>query len=231
VTDPGAGVSARLAHFAELVGGDAATVPIDDAALALASVLRPATDVDGATSALDRLAAACPDRTFDGLRRFLFDDVGFRGDRENYDDPQNSFLDLVLARRTGLPILLATVMMEVGRRTGVPVVGVGMPMHFLVRAGDDGDRFADPFGGHALGPDGVRRMLETMSQGRLRWDDRYLRPVGARAIVTRMLANLYAGYRRRGDPVRLALVAKMRAAIPELRVEAAAATRLGAIFN
>jgi hypothetical protein len=74
-------------------------------------------------------------------------------------------------------------------------------------------------------------MLETLSQGRLRWDDRYLRPVDARAIVTRMLANLYAGYRRRGDLVRLALVAKMRTAIPELRVEAAAATRLGAIFN
>jgi regulator of sirC expression with transglutaminase-like and TPR domain len=231
VTDPGADVSARLARFAELVDGDAAAVPVDAAALALAAVLRPATDADGAMSGLDRLATACPDRTFEGLRRYLFDDVGFHGDREHYDDPQNSFLDLVLARRTGLPILLATVMMEVGRRAGVTVVGIGMPMHFLVRAGDDPDRFADPFGGHALGPDDARRMLETLSQGRLRWDDRYLEPVEPRAIVTRMLANLFAGYRRRGDPVRLALVAKMRAAIPELRAEATAAARLGAIFN
>ena len=231
MTDPGADVSARLARFAELVDGDAAAVPVDEAALALAAVLRPATDVEGAMSGLDRLAAGCPERTFDGLRGYLFDNVGFRGDREHYDDPQNSFLDLVLARRTGLPILLATVMLEVGRRAAIPVVGIGMPMHFLVRAGDDPDRFADPFSGQAVGADDAQRMLETLSQGQLRWDARYLEPVDPRAIVTRMLANLFAGYRRRGDPVRLALVAKMRAAIPELRAEATAAARLGAIFN
>ena len=229
--DPGADAWGRLAQFADLVAGDPRRVEVDRAALALAAVLRPRTDVAGALEALDRLAAECPDPTFDGLRRYLFHEVGFRGDREHYDDPRNSFLDLVLARRTGLPILLATVMIEVGRRAEVPVVGIGMPMHFLVRAEGDTDHFADPFGGEALDAAGVRRMFEALAQGRLRWDEGYLDPVGARAMVTRMLANLYASYRRRRDPVRLALVARMRASIPELRAEQRAAARLGAIFN
>jgi regulator of sirC expression with transglutaminase-like and TPR domain len=224
-------VSARLARFAELVGGDPHAVPVDRAALALASVLRPGTDLAGALDTLDRLAGECPDSTFEGLRHYLFHDVGFRGNREQYDDPRNSFLDLVLAGRTGLPILLATVMIEVGRRAGVPVVGIGMPMHFLVRAGDDAERLADPFTGQPLGPADARRMLDVLSRGRLRWDDRYLEPVASRAIVTRILANLHAAYRRRHDPVRLALVARMRVAIPELRAEVASAARLGAIFN
>jgi regulator of sirC expression with transglutaminase-like and TPR domain len=228
--DPGNEVSARLGRFAELVEGDARLVGLDQAALAMATVLRPRTDLAGALTELDQLAAGCTDPTFDGLRRYLFDQVGFRGDRHHYDDPPNSFLDLVLARRTGLPILLATVVIEVGRRAGVPVVGIGMPMHFLVRA-DDADCFADPFTGDALDPTGVRRMFEVMADGRMRWDERYLAPVTTRAIVSRMLANLHASYRRRGDPVRLALVAKMRASIPELRAEAPAAARLGAIFN
>jgi regulator of sirC expression with transglutaminase-like and TPR domain len=229
--DPGIEVSARLARFAELVDGDARLVALDQAALAIAAVLRPPTDTPGALATLDQLAAGCPEPTFDGLRRYLFGEVGFRGDREHYDDPRNSFLDLVLARRTGLPILLATVVVEVGRRAGVPVVGIGMPMHFLVRAGGDTDCFADPFTGDALDHTGVRRMFEALAEDRLRWDERYLEPVAARAIVSRMLANLYASYRRRRDPVRLALVAKMRASIPELRAEAPAAARLGAIFN
>jgi regulator of sirC expression with transglutaminase-like and TPR domain len=229
--EPGEDAWDRLAQFADLVSGDARSVAIEKAALALAAVLRPATDSAGALTALARLAAECPERTFDGLRRYLFHDLGFRGDREHYDDPRNSFLDLVLARRTGLPILLATVMMEVGRRADVPVVGIGMPMHFLVRCGRETDRFADPFTGDALDGAGVRQMFEALGEGRLRWDERYVEPVVSRAIVTRMLANLYASYRRRHDPVRLALVARMRASIPELHTERKAAARLGAIFN
>jgi regulator of sirC expression with transglutaminase-like and TPR domain len=229
--DPGAEAWGRITRFGELVRGDPRTIALDHAALAMASVLSAHTDTAGAFSTLDQLAAGCPDPTFAGVRRYLFDEVGFRGDREHYDDPRNSFLDVVLTRRTGLPILLATVVMEVGRRAGVPAVGVGMPMHFLVRSADDVDSFADPFTGEALDCASVRRLFETMAEGRLRWDERYLEPVASRAIVTRMLANLFASYRRRRDPVRLALVARMRASIPELVAEATAASRLGAIFN
>jgi regulator of sirC expression with transglutaminase-like and TPR domain len=181
---------------------------------------------------LDELAAGCRDTTFDGLRRHLFDDLGFGGDRHEYDHPRNSFLDVVLERRRGLPILLATVMIEVGRRAGVPLVGVGMPMHFLVRAAADEDAFVDPFTGEALDRQGVRRRFETMTGGRLPWDDRHLAATPARLIVVRMLTNLRASYDRRHDRLGVALVAKMRAAIPELASTAPAeAARLGGVLN
>ena len=94
-------------------------------------------------------------------------------------------------------------------------------MHFLVAIGRRPDLFADPFTGDALDRAGVRRLFETLAEGRLRWDDRYLEPVAARAIVVADARQPRASYRRRRDPVRLALVARMRAAIPELRAEAA----------
>jgi regulator of sirC expression with transglutaminase-like and TPR domain len=114
----------------------------------------------------------------------------------------------------------------------VPCVGVGMPMHFLVRAADDEDAFVDPFSGEALDRLGARRRFEVLSAGRLAWDDRHLQPTPARLVVLRMLTNLRASYERRRDRVGLALVARMRAAIPELGEGAAAeAVRLGAVFN
>jgi regulator of sirC expression with transglutaminase-like and TPR domain len=229
--DPGEDAWGGVDQFAQLVTGDPGRVPVDRAALVMAAVLRPATDISGALDMLDRVAAECPDATFDGLRRYVFHDLGFHGDRRDYDSPANSFLDLVLERRTGLPILLATVAMEVGRRAGISVVGVGMPMHFLVRSGDHTGSYADPFSGDALDLAGVRQRFEAISRGRLRWDERYVDPIDPRAVISRMLANLYVSYRRRRDPVRLALVARMRASIPELRAEEAAAARLGAIFN
>lgn len=228
--DPGAESFARLDRFAALVTGDAGDVPLDRSALAMAAVLR-SRQADGALAELDEIAAGCRVRTFDGLRRYLFDELGFGGDAEQYDDPRNSFLDVVLERRRGLPILLATVMIEVGRRGGIPVVGVGMPMHFLVRSADDADVFADPFTGAALDRSGARARFEALSAGRLPWDDRHLEPTAPRLIVVRMLTNLRASYERRHDVVHLALVARMRASIPELRAEAGEAVRLSAVFN
>jgi len=229
--DPGAAQFARLAQFATVVAGDPAAVRLDDAALAMAAVLR-ARPTDAAAELLDELAAGCTDHSLDGLRRHLYEELGFAGDAEHYDSPHNSFLDVVLARRRGLPILLATVVIEVGRRCQVPCVGIGMPMHFLVRAADDDDAFVDPFSGEALDRLGARRRFEVLAGGRLPWDDRHLEPTPARLIVLRMLTNLRASYERRADRVGLALVARMRAAIPELGDGAAAeALRLGAVFN
>jgi regulator of sirC expression with transglutaminase-like and TPR domain len=229
--DPGAAQFARLAHFANVVAGDPAAVRLDEAALAMAAVLR-ARPTDGAAEVLDELAAGCTDRSFEGLRHHVFEDLGFAGDAEHYDEPRNSFLDVVVARRRGLPILLATVVIEVGRRSGVPCVGIGMPMHFLVRAADDEDAFIDPFSGEALDRLGARRRFEVLAGGRLPWDDGHLEPTPPRLIVLRMLTNLRASYERRADRVGLALVARMRAAIPELGAGASAeAVRLGAVFN
>lgn len=229
--DPGDDAFTRVRHFATLVSGDPASTPLDEAALALASVLRVRVDVEEAMTGLDTIAGECPSPTFEGLRRHLYESLGFAGDGARPEDPRNSFLDLVLARRRGLPILLATVVMEVGRRTGVPVLGVNMPMHFLVRDASSEDAYLDPASGAMLDPDGVRAAFEAIAQGRMPWSDRHLRTVPARHIVIRMLTNLQAAYQRRSDPVRLALVARLRATIPELAEEAAVAARLGAVFN
>lgn len=222
---------ARLARFAGLVAGSPDEVPLDAAALAIAAVLR-ARPTDHALVELDEIAAGCPDTTFAGLRRYVWGTLGFAGDQRNYDSPRNSFLDVVLVRRRGLPILLATVAIEVGRRVGVPVVGIGMPLHFLVRSGEDEDAFVDPFDGAPLDRAGARRRFEALSGGRLPWDESHLAPSARRQMVARMLANLRASYTRRGDRVGVALVARMQAAIPELGPLAAAeAIRLGGVFN
>jgi regulator of sirC expression with transglutaminase-like and TPR domain len=221
----------RLARFGELVDRDPVLVPLDQASLAMAAVLRDATDEAAALGTLDELAAALPERTFAGLRRHLYDDVGFTGDGRNYDDPANSYLDVVLRRRRGLPILLATVMIEVGRRAGVAVLGIGMPMHFLVADPRDADALVDPFTGAPLDRQGAEEQFRARSAGRLEWDAHHLDPVPAGSMVARMLANLHGSFGRRGDRVRQAMVAMMRWRVPELAAESASAPRVAAPFN
>lgn len=229
--NPGDDAFAPVRHFAALVGGDPAATPLDEAALAVAAVLRGAVDADEAITQLDTIAAECPTPTFEGIRRHLYDGLGFGGDRAGPDDPRNSYLDLVLARRIGLPIMVATVFLEVGRRVGVPARGVNMPMHFLVQDPTRPDVYVDPVTGRVHDRAGVRTRFEELAAGRLAWSDRHLRTVPNRHIVIRMLTNLNACYQRRGDHLRLALVARLRASIPELAQEAPAAARLGSLFN
>ena len=127
-------------------------IPLDEAALLIAAQARPDLDVGEELGRLDDLAGGCPEATFDGLARHLFTDLGFRGNTEHYQDPDNSYLDQVLRRRVGIPITLSVLTMEVGRRLGVAIDGVGMPGHFLdPPPGRDvpigGATFLDPFGG------------------------------------------------------------------------------------
>ncbi len=229
--DSGDDAFALVRRFADLVDGEPAATPLDEAALVLAAVLRRGVDADETITLLDAIAADCPSPTFDGLRRHLYDQLGFGGDSAGPDDPRNSFLDLVLARRVGLPILLATVFIETGRRVGVTAAGVNMPMHFLLQDPTRDGVYLDPVTGELHDLDGVRALFEGMAQGRIAWTERHLRTVPNRHIVIRMLTNLQACYQRRGDRLRLALVARLRATIPELAQEAPAAARLGAVFN
>jgi regulator of sirC expression with transglutaminase-like and TPR domain len=229
--DPGGEQFARLARFAALVQGPPDAVPLGDAALAMSAVLRSRSN-DGAEARLDELAAGCAARTFEGVRAHLYDELGYAGDQEDYDHPRNSFLDVVVERRRGLPILLATLFVEVARRADVGAVGIGMPLHFLVRSAADDDAFVDPFTGEALDRLGARRRFESLANGRLRWDDRHLTPTPSRLIVVRMLANLKSSYERRADRLGLAMVSLMRASIPELAPTAGAeAVRLAAVLN
>ena len=121
------------ARFTELVQTPEAEWALDEASFLIATHARPDLDLPAQLARLDELAAQAGEPTLDGLRRLLFRDLGFSGNEVDYYDPRNSFLDEVLDRRTGIPITLAVVMLEVGRRLGVPLAGVSMPGHFLVR--------------------------------------------------------------------------------------------------
>jgi hypothetical protein len=201
-------------RFVDAFARDAADVPLDVAALCIAALAHPGLDVDAGLARLDALAARCPDPTFDGLRRHLFEREGFAGNLDHYDDPENSFLDSVLERRRGIPISLSVLMIAVGRRLGVDVQGVGMPGHFLVLDAARGDVWCDPFhGGALLDVDGCRRRFEMVYGGAMVFQRAFLAPTPAHAIVARMLANLERS-ELATDPVQRAWMCELHLAIP-----------------
>jgi Transglutaminase-like superfamily len=118
---------------------------------------------------------------------------GFRGARERYDDPRNSLIDLVVERRVGIPITLAIVMIEVGRRCGAPLQPIGMPGHFLVGSADEIGVFGDPFHGRVLDEAGCADIVRRWSGGQRSLRAVDLEPVSAPAVFARMLNNLAAG--------------------------------------
>jgi len=142
------------------------------------------------------------------LSRALFQDQGFRGNGEDYYDPKNSFLNEVIERRLGIPISLAVLYMEVGRRLGLEVGGLNFPGHFLVRV-DDGDDFliVDPFhGGTTVTVDELRQRLKAVLGPDAELGPEHLVPARKREIITRMLNNLAAIYRRSNDVSRAVAV-------------------------
>lgn len=212
----GSGGAKDIARFADLVTRPDEDIPLDEGALLIAGQARPDLDVGAELVRLDELAAGCPQPTFDGLTRYLFGELGFHGNAEHYQDPDNSYLDQVVRRRVGIPITLSVLTMEVGRRLGVPVEGIGMPGHFLIRDGTEGTAFADPFaGGRRLGADGCREIFTNL--GGTDWDETYLAPVGARAILSRMLLNLQ-GLFLPSDLRSAGWVLEMRLTIPGLAI-------------
>ncbi len=129
-------------------------------------------------AALDMLAGECPTPTAVGVARYLFDDGHFVGNRTAYYDWRNSCLDRVIATRTGIPISLSVLMIEVARRVGVKLVGVGMPTHFLVGVAGDPEVFFDPF-------TGGRRLDRAQARGPVRGSDTPAGSVGRAATSTR----------------------------------------------
>jgi regulator of sirC expression with transglutaminase-like and TPR domain len=140
----------------------------------------------------------------DALNHYLFTEVGFTGNREQYDDPRNSCLNEVLDRRTGIPITLALIYIEVARRSGVRAEGINFPGHFLVRAlqdlhTDDPDEglIIDPFhGGVILGEADCRGLLHRHMGEEAAWAPSLLARATRRQIMVRMLLNLKRLYVR-----------------------------------
>ena len=205
----------RTERFGELVRRPDDEIPLDEAALLIAAHAYPDLDLAAEMARLDRLAEECPEPTLEGLRSHLFDDLGFSGNRRRYEDPHNSFLNDVLSRRVGLPISLSVLTIEVGRRLGVPLAGVGMPGHFLVRHQAGAGELLDPFGGgRLLDAAGCARLFTSLHGDRVAFGPHLLAVSGARAILVRMLANLRHVYLAAGDARSTGWVYRLRALVP-----------------
>lgn len=167
----------------------------------------------------DTLAMTVEGNDLIGVVRSLRDDLGFDGDRQNYDNPVNSMLQLVIERRRGLPILLAVVVREVCRRRGIPTAIIGMPGHVLVSDGNEEPTFVDAFhSSHPLSRGGAQGLYESMT-GLTNFEARFLDPIAPKAVLWRILNNLLSRYRRTGDLADVRWVMKMRSAFPEAEAE------------
>lgn len=206
-------------RFAELVRGPDGGCRLDVAAMLIAAHARRDLDLDHELARLDAIADGCPDGTLAGIAGHLFDDLGFAGDTDDYGDPRNSLLDVVLDRRKGIPITLSVLLMEVARRRGLELVGIGMPGHFLVRDATDEDVFVDPFNRQVLDRTGAEKLFETVHGPKAKFEDRFLEPVDDRAIITRMLTNLQRSYVARGDRAGALWAQCLRVLVPGTTVQ------------
>jgi len=207
-------------RFAELAARREAEIPLDEAALLIAAHARPDLDLAHELVRLDELAHGCFAPTLDALVTYLFVDLGFAGNRHDYYDPANSYLDQVVSRRVGIPISLGVLTMVVGRRIGVPLVGVGMPGHFLLRDQVDPAVYVDPFGGgRLLDRQGCERAFHAVHGSDAHFDEAFLAPVGNLSILTRMLANLRNIFAAHGDRAGIVAVLELRNRLPGASAE------------
>ena len=206
-------------RFAELVAGpaDALAARLDEAVLLIAAHAREGVDVASYVGALDELAKGVVDTSTEAVVSHLFGAEGFRGNAEEYYDPRNSYLDQVIDRRLGIPITLAVVMMEVAKRVGVELEGVGMPGHFLVR---DGATLRDPFeGGRTLTVEECEARFHDVHGPDAPFHPSLLEPADAPAIVARILANLRQVHLSRRDSNALEWVLRLRGLLPTATIE------------
>jgi regulator of sirC expression with transglutaminase-like and TPR domain len=185
---------------------------LDPAQLALlvASRYYPDLDMQGCLDRLDDMAARArtrlgraraPARVIAAINGILFEEEGFVGNVEDYYDPRNSFLNEVLERKTGIPISLSVVYLAVAHRLRQPVVGVGLPLHFIVKyVGAKGDIYIDPFQcGRVLTKAECQAQVERAYGAPVHFQDSYLDAVPTRLLLYRMLNNLKYVFLRRQD--------------------------------
>lgn len=231
-------------RFAGLLAGEDARYSLAEACLLIAEDAYPGLDVNKYLAEIERMAARLRgrlQRTADAeekviaLNQFLFDDLGFYGNADDYYDPRNSYLNEVIERRRGIPITLCILYMEVGRKIGLPLEGVSFPGHFLVRLSLRGSALVlDPFsGGAPLSGQDLRKLLKRVIAGsgsaglRSAADvaavlplEAFLEPVESRQILARLLRNLKNIYREKDEPQRLLqVINRMIVVAPEAHSE------------
>lgn len=191
-----------MTHLREILTNTRPNATLDIAALDLAAIEFRGLDGRPFLEILDSHAVELAERIGDdtdgeefvqATNEYLFEDLGFEGNQSNYYDPRNSCLNHVLVERTGIPISLAVLYMELARRLAKPVYGIALPAHFIVKY-DDGDysAFIDVFnGGRILEPFECLEMARSVVGDTA---ESYLEPVAPRQIAIRMLNNLRAIY-------------------------------------
>ncbi|HET7006423.1 MAG TPA: tetratricopeptide repeat protein [Candidatus Binatia bacterium] len=192
-------------------------IDLGRAALTIALADYPDLDIASYLKRIDDLAVQVSQRSgpeadifrsIAALNYVLFKEQGFRGNRDEYYDPKNSFLNEVLDRKRGLPITLSILYMEVGQRNGLAVEGVGFPGHFLVKTISEGQEIViDPFNaGDVKSYEALQAMLDQFHGGRVRLHRDFLAALPKKQILKRMLTNLKAIYGRGGELVKLLAV-------------------------
>jgi regulator of sirC expression with transglutaminase-like and TPR domain len=191
-----------------LASDPAAPLDVAELALSLARDEYPDLDVEaylgeltGMAHEAQRYLRGSVKARVNGLCRYLFHEMGFHGNTQQYSDPRNSYLNDVLDRRTGIPITLSTVAIAVARRAGLEAAGVGLPGHFIARAGCEAEAvFFDPFhGGRILTPADCERLVEQVTAMPFEATAENLRPSPPGLTLLRMLTNLKGIYLRTGD--------------------------------
>lgn len=199
-------------ELARLVALPEERMDLEAGAFLIARYAYPTLEVDLYRRQLDEMAQEVRDRigprasgeeTVKTLNRYLFTEQGFKGNTKNYYELENSYINCVIDRRTGIPISLSTVYLIIGKRLGLPVQGIGMPGHFLVKFESERYKiFVDCFNGGALLTEkNCQRFLTEAGYG---FDEKYLQQSPVRAILSRMIKNLLAIYAKLGDPLKKA---------------------------
>jgi regulator of sirC expression with transglutaminase-like and TPR domain len=212
-----------LERFAQFIADEKDRYSLAEACLMIAEDVYEDLDISACMAEIERMAArlrgrlppqADAEAKISALNEFLFEELGFAGDADDYYDPRNSYLNEVIERRRGIPISLSVLYMEVGRKIGLPLEGVSFPGHFLVRLVLRGTTLIlDPFsGGESLSEQELRTLLKRVIAGsgrpglRSAGDvaaelplDQFLEAADHRQVLSRVLRNLKNIYRQKDE--------------------------------
>lgn len=190
-----------MQNFYEEINQKDEQINLGLAALYIAQQEYPNLDIEEYLNAFDTMAQEVKERLPDSyyplkiiqtINQYLFEDLGFQGNTTDYYDSRNSFLNEVIDRRTGIPITLSIVYLEIAKRIDFPMVGIGMPGHFIIRPNfEEAGIFVDVFNqGEILFEQDCEQRLEQVYQQPVKLQPHFLEPVTNKQILVRMLTNL-----------------------------------------
>jgi regulator of sirC expression with transglutaminase-like and TPR domain len=201
-------------QFREYAAGDITNANLARGALLIALEEYPRIDVDGYLDELDLLAARAERRCSPGeppifrlghLHAEMFDTDGYTGDRTNYYDPRNAYLNEVIDRKMGLPITLSIIFLHVASKLGLDVAGVGLPGHYIVKVRFElNEVYVDPFNeGTTLTVPEIAELVRHVAGGSVHLTGEHLRSWSGRETLLRVLGNLQNMWTRQGDARRV----------------------------